>query len=255
MAKDPRFNFYPDNYLGGTTGFTLEQHGAYMQLIIFNFHKGPFTEAQALDRLAELTRGNTAVYTELWKFLLPKFATDGEFFWSERLMKEKTKSRVHSEKQAERVKKRWNPPKDDSGSLNGNTVVLPVNGTGSGNGIGSEKEERVQGEKPTDPQFQEYEQWTKDVSDGQDSQFEEMLYSEPNKAKIIPRLRELAEDHLGLLARYPKIRPPDQHRFRKSLMKHIRENYQNQKHVNNGRKNTNAAGQIVTGQQRSSTFG
>lgn len=149
MAKDPRFNFYPDNYMGGTIGFTLEQHGAYLQLLILNSKLGKFTESQALDHLNSLTRGNTAVSTELWRFLIHKFEREGQFFFSGRLLKEMEKSKRHSEKQSERVKTRWNKGKEEketqSGTDNGNTAVLPVNRSGIGNGNGIE-EKGVQGE-------------------------------------------------------------------------------------------------------------
>jgi len=125
MAKDPRFNFYPDNYMGGTMGFTLEQHGAYLQLIIMQSKIGPFTEQQALDHLASMTRGNTAVYTGLWNFLIPKFTRKGELYFSERLAKEMEKSRRYSQKQAERIKKRWSDT-TVSTTVTPEKQVLPV---------------------------------------------------------------------------------------------------------------------------------
>lgn len=151
MAKDPRFNFYTDNWIGGTEGFTLEQEGAYLALIIMQTKVGPFTEDQAIDKLLQKTRGNTAVCTALWKFLLPKFKTDGILFWSERLAREVAKSKKHSEKQTERINKRWN-------KHNGNTAVLPVNSTGSGNGIGDDKK-GVQGETEPDGPLPLSEKW------------------------------------------------------------------------------------------------
>jgi len=133
MAKDPRFNFYVDNWIGGTEGFTLEQDGAYLALILMQSRVGRFTEVQAIDKLMQRTRGNTAVSTGLWKFLIPKFMTDGVLFWSERLETEMGKSKVHSEKQSERVKKRW---LKENGIDSGNTTVLPDNRSGSGIGNG-----------------------------------------------------------------------------------------------------------------------
>lgn len=126
MAKDPRFNFYPDNWEGGTEGFTLEQEGAYLKLIIMQSRRGRFTAEQAMDKLMQCTRGNTAVSTELWNFLIPKFETDGKYYWSDRLEREIAKSREHSKKQSERVKKRWQKESNDSGIQSGNTAVLPV---------------------------------------------------------------------------------------------------------------------------------
>lgn len=138
MAKDPRFNFYVDNWIGGTEGFTLEQEGAYLALIIMQSKVGRFTYEQAIDKLMQKTRGNTAVCTELWNFLIQKFTTDGNVFWNERLEKEMEKSRKHSEKQSERIKKRWKKENNQSGTPHGNTVVLPDNSIGIGNGIRKE---------------------------------------------------------------------------------------------------------------------
>lgn len=143
MAKDPRFNFYPDNYLGGTLGFTLEQHGAYLMLIILQSKNGKFTAEQAKNHLASFTHGNTVVYTKLFNFLIPKFQTDGTYYWSERLEAEINKSKKHSELQSDRVKQRWKN-KD-----NGITAVIPVNRNGIDNGINS-KGNGGAGEKPLD---------------------------------------------------------------------------------------------------------
>jgi uncharacterized protein YdaU (DUF1376 family) len=129
MAKDPRFNFYPDNWNGGTFGFSLEQKGAYLELLMLNFYSGRFTKEQAIRKLSECTLGNAAAYAALWNFLMHKFSTDGNVFWSERLEKEMAKSKKHSLKQAERANKRW-------AKESGNAAALPDNGNGIGNGIG-----------------------------------------------------------------------------------------------------------------------
>jgi hypothetical protein len=80
---------------------------------------GRFTKEQALDKLLQKTRGNTAVCTKIWNFLVPKFDTDGTLFWSARLEAEVDKSKKHSLKQTERINKRW-------AKESGNTAVLPV---------------------------------------------------------------------------------------------------------------------------------
>lgn len=218
MAKDPRFNFYPDNYMGGTIGFTLEQHGAYIQLLILQSKVGKFTEQQALNHLASLTHGDTAVYTKLWKFLIPKFVSDGDLFFSERLLKEMSKSKAHSEKQAERVKNRWNKKEGDTAVIPA-TQVLPVNRTGNGIGNGTDKK-GVQGETEDD-RFSDYQKWTDSVTNKTDPLFEQMLMGE----QVAPngQLKALARSHLELLARYPNMRPLTQQLFRYSLLRHIKE--------------------------------
>lgn len=145
MAKDPRFNFYPDNWSGGTKRMNFEQKGAYIELLLLNFYclsdgLPGFTSDDAKRVLA-----HAAAYPELWLFLMPKFKTDGQYFWSERMVKEFHKSKKHSEKQTERAKKRWS---DETA----HAAALPVNVTGNriGNGI---EEKGVQGENFTDEYF------------------------------------------------------------------------------------------------------
>jgi len=42
--KTPCFNFYPDNFIGGTQFFTDEQVGIYIRLLCAQFQKGSLTE-------------------------------------------------------------------------------------------------------------------------------------------------------------------------------------------------------------------
>lgn len=128
MAKDPRFNFYPDNWVGGTEGFTLEQEGAYLALVIMQSKIGRFTNEQAIDKLLQKTRGNAAASTKLWKFLMPKFQSDGKLFWSERLEQEMKKSKQHSKAQSDRANERWEKERKKSG----NAAAMPVYGIGIG---------------------------------------------------------------------------------------------------------------------------
>lgn len=143
MAKDPRFNFYPDNWEGGTEGFTLQQEGAYLALIILQSRRGPFTATQALDKLMTKTRGDAAASAELWRFLMPKFETDGRLYWSARLAREIEKSARNSKKQSERASKRWGHAAADAGD---HAQTMPA-GTGIGTGTWKSKEEEVQEEE------------------------------------------------------------------------------------------------------------
>lgn len=42
MSRDPAFLFYPNDYLGGTMGFTFEEHGMYLMLLIYQFNQKDF---------------------------------------------------------------------------------------------------------------------------------------------------------------------------------------------------------------------
>lgn len=131
MAKDPRFNFYPDNWAGGTRRMTFEQKGAYMELIMLNFYcfsdgLAGFTEQEAIHALAHATAP-----AALWNFLKPKFETDGQFFWSARMKKEFEKSQEYSQKQAERAKKKWEKA---AANTTASATADAYNGTGIGTG-------------------------------------------------------------------------------------------------------------------------
>ena len=88
MAKYPAFLFYPGDWLGGTMGMSLEQKGAYMELLILQFNVGHMTE----DMIAQ-TVG------QVWVKVQHKFRLDDNGLWyNERLdlEKEKRKNYVQS---------------------------------------------------------------------------------------------------------------------------------------------------------------
>lgn len=112
MAKDPRFNFYVDNYIGGTRRFTFEQKGAYIDLLCIQFYAHNdelpgFTEAEALAELSKPAASAAAHPAALWDSLKIKFKTDGNYFYNERLRLEFLKSKTSSIKQSERAKSRY----------------------------------------------------------------------------------------------------------------------------------------------------
>lgn len=122
MAKDPRFNFYPDNYEGGTDFFTLEQDGAYLRLFILQFRYGQFTEKQAIHKLMTRCPESPQRASELWGSLKGKYETDGTNFWHPRLRIEIEKSKKQSEDQADRANKRWG---NDSGNAAASAGDVP----------------------------------------------------------------------------------------------------------------------------------
>lgn len=73
MSKDPAFLFYPNDWMGGTMLFSLEEKGAYMELLILQFNRGAFTRDQAIKVLRS---------AELWDCVSSKFDHDdtGHFF-------------------------------------------------------------------------------------------------------------------------------------------------------------------------------
>lgn len=88
-----------------------------------------------------------------------------------------------------------------------------------------------------------YKEWTQQILEENDAEFQQMLYNEKTIKLSGAIFDTLARDHLGLLNRYPKMRPQSQQSFRQSLMKHIRENH--------NKSNGNSTGNI----QKNSTGG
>jgi uncharacterized protein YdaU (DUF1376 family) len=100
MTKDPAFLFYPGDWQLGTMHLTLLEKGCYMELLVLQFAKGKFTEAQAKHML-------NGSFDVAWATLREKFDSDGHFFWNRRLEleKEKRKKFTDSRKSNGSVKK------------------------------------------------------------------------------------------------------------------------------------------------------
>ena len=87
MAKDPAFLFYPNDWDGGTKLFTREQKGAYMDLLICQFHSGHMTGHDIAHILGQID------YKNMWENKLKqKFKQDDDGnFYNEKLENEQVK--------------------------------------------------------------------------------------------------------------------------------------------------------------------
>lgn len=90
MAKDPAFLFYPGDWQLGTMHLTLLEKGCYIELLILQFAKGKFTEAQAKHML-------NGSFDLAWANIREKFETDGTFFWNKRLEYEKERRKKYTD--------------------------------------------------------------------------------------------------------------------------------------------------------------
>lgn len=108
-----------------------------------------------------------------------------------------------------------------------------------GNGIVNGNEDGI---------LNEYKNWTQQVLEETDAVFQGMLHGEKTIKMAGAAFDLLAKDHLGLLNRYPKMRPQTQQAFRESLMKHIRENY----NKTNGKSSTRTSDAVI---EPGKTFG
>lgn len=114
MASDPRFNFYPDNYEGGTEFFSLEEDGAYLRLLMLQFRRGQFTEKEAVMKLMQRCPTNPEKAKSIWVSIKDKFEHSEGYFWNTRLRLEIEKSKQFSGNQAERAKIGWEKRKAES---------------------------------------------------------------------------------------------------------------------------------------------
>jgi hypothetical protein len=81
MAKDPAFLFYPGDWLGGTMGMTLEEKGAYIEVLMLQFNRGHM-EGHMIAQ----------VIGQLWGRIQHKFIKDENgLFFNERLELEKNR--------------------------------------------------------------------------------------------------------------------------------------------------------------------
>ncbi len=84
MAKDPAFLFYPGDWLGGTQGMTLEEKGAYLELLIFQFNRGHMEGHMAAHMVGHI-----------WGQIQVKFEKDEKGLWfNRRLDEEKLKEKT-----------------------------------------------------------------------------------------------------------------------------------------------------------------
>lgn len=106
MAKDPAFLFYPGDWLGGTTGMSLEEKGAYIELLVMQFNKGAFS----IDQAKKLLNGS---FETVWPALIDKFIEiEGKFF-NVRLEEEKAKRCAFVSRQSQNGSKGGRKPKQN----------------------------------------------------------------------------------------------------------------------------------------------
>jgi uncharacterized protein YdaU (DUF1376 family) len=93
MAKDPALLWYPSDWISGTIGMTLEQKGAYMELLMMQFSRGHMTSHMIGQ-----------VVGQLWVNVQDKFKQDDNGLWfNERLDIEKEKRKKFTESRRNNV--------------------------------------------------------------------------------------------------------------------------------------------------------
>ena len=94
MAKDPAFLFYPGDWLGGTLGMTLEEKGAYMEVLMLQFNRGHMEGHMCAQ-----------VVGQLWDKIQHKFKQDEKGLWyNERLEIEKNNRKSFTDSRKNNLK-------------------------------------------------------------------------------------------------------------------------------------------------------
>lgn len=204
MAKDPVLPLYYNDLTTSTQDWTDEEFGAYVRLLIHQWRQGGLPkDYQRLTRIATSLNTN-------WPLLKEKFQEVDGLLKNPVMEEIRLKRDKHKEKQRENVLKRYQK------STKQPTKKLPL-----------EKEKEIENENEIENEIlNEYSNWTNSILDRND-----FLFWNKFRNEQIPESDNTdfwIRDHLDLLNRYPKMRPPNQGAFRRSCLKHIRENYKKQ---------------------------
>lgn len=105
MSKDPAFLFYSSDFITGVSDLSMEERGIYITLLCLEHQKGRLSK-----KLISICCGNAeadAVASVLHKFSID----ENGLYYNKRLELEIEKRKVHSDKQREKAKQRWDKAK------------------------------------------------------------------------------------------------------------------------------------------------
>jgi uncharacterized protein YdaU (DUF1376 family) len=194
------------DWLKGTSGMRAEVRGVYINLLLHQWEHGFLPED--IDELILIAPEIGKVWDKL-KVKFPK-VSDGQL--QNRKLEE---VRDFWKKQRKNGSKGGRPKKenpDDNPNQNPNN-----------NPKGNHHNDLDLDYDNEEEKLKEYDDWTDQIIDGNDHIFASMF-----KNEMIPpgdHIQFWIMDHRDLLNRYPRMRPPNQQAFRKSCLKHVRENY------------------------------
>jgi hypothetical protein len=218
MAKDPAFLFYSQDFYTGVATLDWEDRGKFISILCLMHQQGRMSE-----ETIRFLVGSISVK------LKSKFRIDENGLWYNARLELETEKRNSF---------------TESRRLNGNLGGRPKKQKAKGkpknnlkdNHTVNRMEDEIVNENENDNTvfkynyessdkelLRDYDNWTDDITNGNDQFFEQMFTRE-----MIPagdHIQFWILDHRDLLNRYPKMRPPTQDAFRKSCIKHIRENY------------------------------
>lgn len=202
MAKDPAFLFYSQDFYTGVATLNWEERGKFISILCLMHQQGRMKE-ETIRFLVGSVSDN----------LKSKFKTDDKGFWYNVRLEEETAKR-----------NKFTESRRENGNLGGRPKKPKDNGKPKQNLKVNHMVNHMEDENANeDVILNEYKNWTDSIISGNDHFFEQLFMKETIPAG--PHIQFWIQDHLGLLNRYPKMRPRSQNAFRESCIKHIRENF------------------------------
>lgn len=198
MGKDPAFLFYDGDAARDVSHMNRLERGCYFDFIQAQKKFGGLTLAAVKKVLGK-------DFDECWPALNMCLTYEKDMYFISWLQDSIEKRQKYSDSRSKNRKGSEQPKKKESGSTYVNHMV-------NENAIVNE-----------DEILNEYKRWTDQITNGNDQYFEQMFMKEA--IPVSDNIQFWIQDHLGLLNRYPKMRPQSQNAFRESCIKHIRENY------------------------------
>lgn len=198
MGKDPAFLFYDGDAARDVSHMNRLERGCYFDFIQAQKKFGPLT-------LPVIQKILGKDFQDCWPALKICLTYEEDMYFISWLQISIEKRQKYSEGRAKNRKGSKQPKNKEI-----NSTYVPH----------MENEIVIENEIEL---LKEYDTWTEQITDGNDHLFQVMFRNEQIPAG--DHIQFWIMDHRDLLNRYPKMRPPTQDAFRKSCLKHIRENY------------------------------
>lgn len=121
--KSPAFQFYPKDFLSGTTTMSLQEVGAYVRLLCYAWDTGSVPVEG--DERARIMVCSKAQEKELWKKVGKKFVLTNDVYLNERMEEERRKQSEYRRRQSDKGKASAAARSQPDGN-HGSTAVEPA---------------------------------------------------------------------------------------------------------------------------------
>lgn len=129
-GEPPAFQFYPKDFLGDgdQAGMSLQEAGAYIRLMCFEWNAHGNGIPDASDRCARMIGAQPGAMKKMWGAIRPLFIehpTDAARLVHPRLQKERDKQAKYRRRQSDAAAKRWDKPQASHGNATASERHMP----------------------------------------------------------------------------------------------------------------------------------